>query len=166
MYIFTKKDKKNFNDLKYCLKEFGLPIKAEKKIDAGMIIESEFEHKEHSARIFILLNPSCKVVTIILDYGIAEGEKITTLYELIDRINMKLCTCHFIVCPDTGHVSLCSGMHLTHDRISKKEFLVILGMLIAESCFFAPLIVQQIESDKKPEVLWNQFLIENKDRID
>jgi hypothetical protein len=105
-------------------------------------------------------------VTITIDHGIAESEKIAPLYELIDRINMKLFTSHFIVCPDTGSVALLSGMHFTYDRIIKKEFLMILKRLICESCIFAPLIVLQIDSDEKPEALWDQFLIKNKDEID
>ena len=166
MHTFTKKDENIFNDLKAYFKESGLPLKAEKRKNAFMVIESEFKYKEHSAGIDILLDPSYKDVIITIDHGIAESEKIAPLYELIDRINMKLVTSHFIVCPDTGHVALLGGMHFTYDRINKKEFLRILRRLICESCIFVPLIVLQVDSDEKPEALWDQFVIKNKDEID
>jgi hypothetical protein len=165
MESFTKRDEQIFSDLKACFREFGLPIKSENRIDGFMFIESEFEFAAYPIKIMILLDPPHDTVTMNIYYGIAPSEKIEILYELIDRINMTLCTSHFAVHPDTGQIALLSGMYFIDDRINKQEFHKILKQLLSDSSNFAPLIGKQIESDEKPAEMFRRFLDENKDRI-
>lgn len=165
MYIFTKRDEQIFSDLKACFKESGLPINAEKRIDGFMAIESGLDYEAYPINILIFLDPPHDTVTVTIHYGSAPEEKKAVLYELINRVNRNLCISHFAIDTDTGRLALLSGMYFTDDRINKKEFHMILKQVLSDSYNFAPLIGKQIESDEKPETLWNEFLIKNKDRI-
>lgn len=162
---FTKRDEKIFADLKACFKESGLLIKAEHQDGPFMVIETEFDYAVYPIKIIILLDSDHDIVTMNISYGIVPSNKIETLYELINRINMTLCTSHFAVHPDTGQLALLSGMYFTDDRINKQEFQIILKQLLSDSYNFAPLIGKQIESDEKPAEMFRKFLEKNKDRI-
>jgi hypothetical protein len=165
MYNFTKRDEQIFSDLKAGFKEFGLPIKTEDRIGGFMVIDSEFEYNAYPIKILIMLDPPHDTVTMTIHYGMAPSEKIAILYELIDRINMTLCTSHFAVHPDTGQIALLSGMYFADDRINKKEFHMILKQLLSDSYNFAPLIGKQLQSDETPAEMFKKFLEDNKDRI-
>lgn len=165
MYKFSQRDETLFNDLKACFKESGLPIRAEKEIGAFMFIDSFFEYQSYTINILILLDAPNDTVMITIHYGIVPSEKIETMYELLDRINMNLCNSHFAVNPLTGQIAFLSGMYFTDNKINKKEFLLILKRLLSDSYNFFPLIGEQIESNKKPRELWNEFLENNRDRI-
>jgi hypothetical protein len=165
MSKFTKRDEKIFDDLKECFKESGLPIKGETMLGNLMVIESEFHYPDYPINILIMLDPAEDTVMFGIHYGATLSAIRTVLYELIDRINMYLCTTHFVVHPDTGQLILTSGMFFTDDVINKKEFHLLFKQLLADSYNYFPLIGMQLESDKTPAEMWEQFLIENKDRI-
>ena len=162
---FTKRDEKIFADLKACLKDSGLPIKEEHQNGTFMVIETEFDYATYPIKIIILLDSDHDTVIVNISYGVVPSNKIETLYDLINRINMTLCTSHFAVHPDTGQLALLSGMYFTEDMINKQEFQIILKQLLSDSYNFAPLIGKQIESDEKPAEMFRKFLEKNKDRI-
>ena len=126
MYTYNERDEKVFEDLKACFRESGLPIKAEKRFDAFMLIESEFNYPAYPVKITVLLDAPHDTVTMNLYYGTVPKEKMPVLYELVDRINMVLYSSHFVIHPETGQLALLSAMYFTDDKINKTEFHMIL----------------------------------------
>jgi hypothetical protein len=130
-----------------------------------MMFFSEMKYFEKAAKIVILLDPPHRTITMTIHYGVAPTEKMTVLYEMLNQINMYLCTCHYVINPEVRALALLSGFYFEDGGINKSEFQRLFQRMLADSQTYGCLIARQIESDRTPADLFMQFVTENKDRL-
>lgn len=158
-------NQKIYNDLKDAFKEMGFPIKEEKREGYFMMFFSEMKYFEEPAPIIIIFDPPHNTITMTIHYGVVPLEKMEVLYEMINQINIYLCTCHFILTPQERLIALLSGLLFRDGSFDKSQFQMFFDEMMSEAFNYAPLIGRQLDSERKPAELFLEYLTENKERI-
>ncbi len=144
--------------VKTCLSKLGLPVKGESHEDSFVAIDSEFNYADEPMGIRVVLDNDGQTLAIGIAYGIVPNEKRTVILELFSRINTLAVVGKYIMELDTGGLVLQTGICITDDGLSEKEFLALLKGIMAENYEYSRLIGKQINSTSAPAEIIDNYI--------
>jgi len=168
MENFTAKDLKIFEDMKQCVKDFGLKDLGEEKQLGILSGFSTFEYPGYNMGILYLYDPLKNVANISIRYADAPPEKIPSLYELFNYINKHLTFNHFAfesLGPFGGMILLTTGLKVTEYFLNKAAFKMLLKELMGVGHTFMPLIAKLLFTDNTPKSIMDEFYEKNCEKI-
>ncbi len=149
MKVSKRKKEKILNDIKACVRCFGLPIVDEVISDERPIIVSKFQYEHYGFGIAAAYHPDGDLVEIQTCYGNAPENKIKPLCELMNHINSHIMNGHFYVGHPDGEMSFRTAVHVP-DSLNQEEFEWALNQVMGASFRFFPMIAEQLCTDGDP----------------
>jgi len=132
--------------VKTCLSKLGLPVKGESHEDSFVAIDSEFNYADEPMGIRVVLDNDGQTLVIGIAYGFVPNENTIAV---VGKYIMEL---------DTGGLVLQSGMCITDDGLSEKEFMALLKGIMAENYEYSRLIGRQINSTSVPAEIIDNYI--------
>lgn len=157
MKDFSAKDKQIFDDMKQCVKDFGLKILDEKREDNIISGLSMFEYGNYNMGIVLSYDTVNNLAQVFMRYADMPAEKLPVLYELLNHINGSLIFNHFHIDSGTRILALLSGMKVTGYFLNKEAFKMILVQNLGTGHTFMPLIGKLIATDQNPRTIMDEF---------
>jgi hypothetical protein len=157
MEEFNSKDQQIFEDMKQCVKDFGLKILDEMH-DVNIISGfSMFEYGNYNMGITFSYDTANNLVQVFIQYADMPAEKLPALYELLNHINGHLIFNHFHIDGGTRILVLLSGMKVTGYFLRKEAFKMILAQNLGIGHTFMPLIGKLLATDENPQSIMDTF---------
>ncbi len=157
MENFTAKDKKIFDDMKQCVKDFGLNIANEKSDDGVLSWFSMVDYPGYNLGIIFSYTPSHSLVEVYMRYAALPIETIPAMFELLNHINSNLSLNHYFIDPETKTLVLRSGIYVTNYFLNKEMFKMVIRQNLGISDSFMPLIKKLIFTDQNPQSIMDEF---------
>ena len=164
MENFSAKDEQIFDDMKQCVKDFGLKILGERSEEGTLLGMSSFEYQGYNLGIIFSYDSSHNAAGVLMRYADLPEEKLSSLYELLNHINNNLTFNHFYIDPGTRILVLRSGIYVTGYFLNKEMFKRVMTQNLGIGNTFMPLVMKLISTDKTPQCIMDEFYA-NKDKI-
>jgi hypothetical protein len=158
------KDPKLFNDLKACVREFGLPIVREIKCANSLYLCSKI-NLNGKTRIRIGCSPESDTITFRTENGPIPSDKRETMASLFNLISQRSTYSHYEMDRNTGDFFLMTGILIIDDKIDRKMFNKYLKQLLTDDSRFFPFIKVQLENDIDPESIIKMEIGLNQDNF-
>jgi hypothetical protein len=165
MKILTHQEETILNDLKACLKGFGLPIVEETTVNEKPVIVSKFQYEHYGFGIVVTYHAEEEFVAIEIYYGNAPDDKIKPLCELMNHINTHIMSGHFFVAHPSGEMSFRAAVH-TPDSLNQEEFEWALKQVMGASYKCFPMIVEQLFTNGDPKEIMEKHLAQEPVEVD
>ena len=149
------KDRKERNNLvisamRSCIEKVPLKITHESDVDGYHQLFSLYEYSEHSKLGVIVYHiAESGFIKVSTSYGKTYFEKENEMHRMLNLLNSRCFAWHYVLCPNTGIVSIESGMPVA-DSFSGQELFVLLRHLIGNACIHFPLINELLDSNDEP----------------
>lgn len=142
--------------MRSCIERVPLNITHESDVDGYHQFFSLYEYSEHSkfgVIVYHIAEPG--FIKVSTSYGKTYFEKEAEMHRMLNLLNSRCFAWHYVLCPDTGIVSIESGMPVA-DCFSGQELFVLLRHLIGNACIHFPLINELLDSNDEPASILNR----------
>jgi len=159
MENFNAKDKQIIEDMRQCVKEYGLKILDELSLTADTFcIYTTFIYPgSHNMGINIVYDASHNVIEIHNLYSIVSEDKLPSVYELLNHINNIAALSHFLVQHIAKAIMLKTTIQVTEYFLNKKQFKRALKQQMATGLLFMPEISKLLLTDETPQSIMEDF---------
>ena len=145
----NRKGKKILEGMKTGFRQLVMPVDDEFQDEEKIGFESQIYANFFSLYIqaFYLIETNTVGLRLIFPFEVPES-KFGELYDLCNRLNNLRYIGSLWVDPDTGEISLHTGLYVPGDQLNMNQFKRTLNGLVWRACTFYELIMRQISEQR------------------